>query len=577
MPTQLKVTAGQHSEAGRKPVNQDFHGLIIPREPQLGGKGIAIALADGISSSEVSQVAAQAAVTNFLQDYYCTSEAWSVKTAAERVLAAANSWLHAQTRGSQFRYEVERGYVCTFSGLVLKSATAHLFHVGDARIYRVSGKSLEQLTIDHRVRIAGGESYLGRALGINPQLEIDYLALPVEIGDTFVLATDGVHEYVAPDFTASAIRECADDLDAAARVIAQEAYRRGSPDNLTVQILRIDELPPRAANELQQQYAGLPAAPLLEPRMLFDGYRILEALHSSSRSHVYLALDEETQQKVILKVPSIDLRDDPAYLESFMMEEWVARRVHSPHLARPLPQTRPRHYLYVAAEYIEGQSLAQWMLDHPRAPLEAVRGIVEQVARGLRALHRLEMLHQDLRPENIIIASDGTVKIIDFGATRVAGLAESGAGEGRSPIPGTPQYAAPEYFLGEPGSVRSDLFSLAVIAYRMLTADLPYGVEVAKTRSRLEQIRLTYEPALRHRRDLPPWVDGALKKALHPDPQKRYAEISEFLHDLRTPNPAFVNQARPPLLERDPVAFWKGVSALLALIVLALLIHLLRR
>ena len=107
---------------------------------------IAIALADGISSSEVSQVAAQSAVTSLLDDYYCTSDAWSVKTSAERVLVATNSWLHAQTQQSRHRHDMERGYVCTLSAVVLKSRTAHLFHVGDTRIYLLRDGALEQMT-----------------------------------------------------------------------------------------------------------------------------------------------------------------------------------------------------------------------------------------------------------------------------------------------------------------------------------------------------------------------------------------------------------------------------------------------
>ena len=93
MPRHLKISLGQHSDKGRKETNQDFHGACIPQEPQLGAKGIAIALADGISSSSVSQVASQATVKSFLEDYYCTSHAWSVKKSAQQVLMAINSWL----------------------------------------------------------------------------------------------------------------------------------------------------------------------------------------------------------------------------------------------------------------------------------------------------------------------------------------------------------------------------------------------------------------------------------------------------------------------------------------------------
>ena len=105
MPGQLKISLGQYSDKGRKESNQDFHGACIPGEPQLAEKGIAIALADGISSSNVSQVASQSAVRVFLEDYYCTSPAWSVKKSAQTVLMAVNSWLYAQTQQSPYRYE----------------------------------------------------------------------------------------------------------------------------------------------------------------------------------------------------------------------------------------------------------------------------------------------------------------------------------------------------------------------------------------------------------------------------------------------------------------------------------------
>src|SRR6202046_3159915 len=127
MPRQLQITVGQFSDRGRKAANQDFHGVLIPNEPLLSSKGIAIVLADGISSSDVSQVASESAVKSFLTDYYCTPESWSVKTSAQRVLAATNSWLYSQTRRSQNAYDNDKGYVCTVSAMVLKSTTAHIF------------------------------------------------------------------------------------------------------------------------------------------------------------------------------------------------------------------------------------------------------------------------------------------------------------------------------------------------------------------------------------------------------------------------------------------------------------------
>src|SRR5438105_5327349 len=230
MSRELKISVGQHSDKGRKEINQDFHGVLIPKEPLLSLKGIAIVLADGISSSQVSQVASESAVKGFLTDYYCTSEAWSLKTSAQRVIAATNSWLHAQTRRSRYAYDKDRGYVCTLSALVVKAKAAHIFHVGDSRIYRVAGHALEQLTDDHRVVVSSEQSYLGRALGINPQIEIDYLTFKVEKGDTFVLVTDGIYEHVGDRHIARAIKDGSSDLDQAAKTIVEMGYELGSKD-----------------------------------------------------------------------------------------------------------------------------------------------------------------------------------------------------------------------------------------------------------------------------------------------------------------------------------------------------------
>ncbi len=573
MPSQLAISLGQHSDRGRKPANQDFHGACVPSDAQLASKGIAIVLADGISSSDVSHIASETAVASFLSDYFCTSDAWSVKQSAQRVLVAINSWLHAQTRHSPHCYDRDRGYVCTFSALVLKSASAHLFHVGDARIYRLRDGGLEQLTEDHRVRVSADTSYLGRALGIDRHLEIDYRTLPLAVGDLFLLATDGVYEHIGARDAAQLVAEHGDDLDLAARRIVERALANGSDDNLTAQLVRIDSLPQQAVDDVQRQLGELALPPLLEPRMQFDGYRIVRELHVSSRSHVHLAVDEASGGTVVLKTPSMDLRGDAAYLERFLLEEWIARRLDNPHVVKACPPPRQRRYMYTVSEFIDGQTLAQWMLDHPQPDLETVRGIVEQIARGLRAFHRLEMLHQDLRPQNLMIDATGTLKIIDFGSTRVAGLTERNAPGTQDNLLGTAAYTAPEYFLGEAGTPRSDQFSLAVIAYQLLSGRLPYGTDVCKARTLAAQKRLHYRSVRDAQREIPAWVDEVLAKALHPDPRRRYADLSEFVFELRQPNPALLNRTRPPLLERNPLLFWKGLSLLLGLAVVALLLR----
>lgn len=572
MHNQLRISVGQYSDKGRKGINQDFHGAYMPRDRLLGFKGCAVAVADGISSSDVGREASEAAVTGFFEDYFSTPETWSVKKSAQRVLTALNSWLYAQTRQSRYQYDMDRGYVCTLSAIIIKSTTAHIFHVGDSRIYRFSDNTLEQLTNDHRILISAHESYLGSALGADQKVDIEYHALAVEEGDVFVLATDGVYEYTDSNYLANVIAEYASDPSAAAEVIAAEAFARGSGDNLTVQLVRIEELPIPEAGEHYRQRAELPFPPELKSRMSLDGYRLIRNVHASSRSHVWLAEDEDTGELVAIKTLSTEMQNDPEQVERFLTEEWIARRINSVYVARALPPARRRHYLYTVTEFIEGRSLTQWMRDNPKPDLESVRGIVEQIARGLRAFHRMEMVHQDLRPDNVMIDDTGTVKLIDFGSTLVAGLVDSVEHNRRSHRLGTAQYSAPEYFLGEGGSNRSDIYSLGAITYRMLTGGLPYGVHAARARTRLDQRRLKYTPVLHFNRDLPAWIDGPLKKALQPDPNRRYPALSEFIYDLRHPRREFFDRPRPPLAERDPVRFWQGVSLILAVAVVIMAI-----
>lgn len=561
----LAVTIGQHSTAGRKPENQDFHGSLAPDDDLLASKGIAIAIADGISTSALGAVAAETAVKSFLTDYFSTSEAWSVQVSAERVITAANSWMHGQNlRGGSVLSDEgrERAMVCTLSAMVIKSRMAHLFHVGDARIARLADGALEPLTELHRINLGGGESYLGRALGINRHVEIDYRQVFLQPGDLFILMTDGVHEHVSADAIAAAVMQ-SPGLDAAASRIVDEALAAGSSDNLTVQLVRIDALPDAGLADLVGGGAALPPAPRLEPGKDFEAYSILRELHSGSRSHVYLARDRADGALVALKVPGTDHAGDPAQLQALLLEEWVARRVANTHVLKAGAQRGRRRHVYSVTEYIEGCTLDEWMNDQLEPDLVAVRSLVKQIAAGLQALHRRAMIHRDLRPKNVMIDGNGTARIIDFGSVQVAGLDEMAPRADDAAFAGTMQYGAPELYLGAEATQRSDIFSLGVITYQMLTGRLPYGPRVAAATSRAAQRKLRYVPVVATNPAVPDWVDAAIARAVAIEPQHRYAELSEFIYDLTHANPALVGADHSSILSRRPERLWQAISLLL--------------
>jgi serine/threonine protein kinase/sulfur transfer complex TusBCD TusB component (DsrH family) len=306
------------------------------------------------------------------------------------------------------------------------------------------------------VAVSSTESYLNRAVGVEPDVDIDYLTTDLNAGDVFVLSTDGVHEHLNPREIA-AIISTAGDLDAAARDIVARALANGSDDNLTVQIVRVDSVPTESAHDVLLGLDQLKAAEVPQIPCDIDGFRVVREIHATDRSEVYVAVDIESGEHVALKVLAPGLRDNPDARRRLAMEEWVARRLNSPHVVRAVRPHGERNSLYTVCELIEGQTLRQWMNDNPHPNLAAVRAIVDQIAKGLRAFQRKEMLHQDIRPENIMIDTTGTAKIIDLGSVRVAGVSEALPAIDTAEVLGTFQYAAPEYFLGKQGTHKSDL------------------------------------------------------------------------------------------------------------------------
>ena len=335
-------------------------------------------------------------------------------------------------------------------------------------------------------------------------------------------------------------------------------------------MIQFNELPQVDEQEVYRKLTELPFPPELSSGMRLDGYRIERELYASNRTQVYLATDEASGDKVVIKTPSVNYADDASYLDMFTHEEWVGKLIDNNHVLKVVEQTRPRKFLYYVTEYIEGQTLRQWMNDNPSPSLQEVREIINQLARGLRAFHRKEMIHQDIKPENIIIDTHGTVKIIDFGSTKIAGVEEISTPIERLSLLGTQHYTAPEYFSGLPSNLQADAFSLGVLTYEMLTGHLPYGEKYGEK----ALSKVSYMSVRQHSEDVPIWVDGALKKVLAKNAKDRYEEISEFLYDLGNPNKAFMETVNVPLIERNPLAFWKGLALISLLANIALLLYL---
>lgn len=571
----LKLNFGQASNKGRKRINQDAVAAQLPDYRLLALKGAAFAVADGVSSSQVSQIASQTAVKNFMSDYYCTSPAWSVESSIARVVQSLNAWLYAQSQRAPSRYERDKGYICTFTSLVLRSNTAYIAHVGDSLVLRIRKEKVEQLTEVHRRELSAEVSFLTRGLGIDQVVSIQQVTTPIKVGDIFLLATDGIFEAMSQSQVVGMIREFkGEDFDVLAKNLLDKAYAQGSKDNLSVQIVCVEKLPSVQVSELNVDLEQLKIPPNLRPRTEFDGYQVLRRLYSSPRSHVYLVRDMTEEKLCVIKTPTQEYQHDKGYLEQFLLEEWIAHRLNSPHVLKALPhkEQSEQRYLYTLMEYIEGQTLRQWMIDNPHPSIDQVRRIINQVAKGLQAFHRQEMIYQDLRPENIMIDQNAVVKLIDFGAVYVPGIDDIRSQARHNVMPGTQQYSAPEYFLNQRITAKADVFSLAVITYEMLMRRLPYGNKIAQAQSNRAIKKLQYEFISATHSGVPRWFDLVLKRGLEIDSNKRFSYVSEFVYELNSPSKNFTRIEKLSLMERYPLQFWQTVSALLALTVVLLLL-----
>ncbi len=630
LPCKLSVSA--YSTRGVKAINQDAYAYHIS-STGLNQSNVFV-IADGVSSSTVSQVASDFATSQFIRLFNIAPEQWSVKTRAETVIKEINARLYTRTQKSPFCYTPEKGYVCTLSVAIITDNHVDVFHVGDCQI-QVASEDLKApvlLTRPHRQvsDSAPSHTYLLNALGAKASVDIDHTSFTLASSSTLAISSDGVYEFVSLPDILNNINRADTFSENQAESVVHEAFHNGSEDNLTLLLIKFkfclinndndNERRAHSTSDLgcssetvssqalsSQPISTKPCSSKLgrlysisgarnadvsdadihdaannlfvEPVLLqnngesalaelsigneIDGFTLSRQLYSSARSHVFIATltasaGAQRHGPVVIKAPATDFTQSPEMLNGFLIESWFSRRINSAHVIKSpmfkdlgLPHT-PSAF-YSVSEYVQGQTLAQWSIDNPTPTLEQVRNIIEQVGKGLQALHRQGILHRDIRLENVIISAQGHCTIIDLGS---AALAEAPSLYSDAPIPGTALFAAPEYFLGNIGTERSDLFSLAVLTYYLLCGRYPYHTKLAHCHTFAEQKKLKYETALDSKRPIPVWVDSALKRALHVNPDKRFSSLSEFIYALRYPNPSH-HTAYEPLVKKHPLFVYK--------------------
>ncbi len=553
----LKIDAAFSTDAGAKPINEDSAGVRVPEDNYLlSHKGCALVVADGVSSAEAGREASHTAVERFIEEYFQTPDTWSVSKCGEQILSTINLKLFRKSH--EFSSDT-KGYLSTFSAIIIKGRTAHFFHVGDSRIFLLRDGEFSQCSTDHVASLGGGKTFLTRAIGMDNRLHLDYGRIPLEAGDRLLLCSDGIHDFIEQ----SAIIENL-ALDKPAEFIAHrflDLAREGeTDDNISAVVGIVEQLPFENLDDYSAKLTRLPFPPALEKGMKLDGFVVQKELFASSRSQLYLVKDEASGELLAMKTPSPNFEEDTAYIDRFIQEEWIGIRIQHPNVVKIIRQDRKRSFLYYLMEYVEGEGLDKWLRKHqPPSPKRAIK-IVKQVAEGLKAFHQNEAVHQDLKPGNIMVTKDGHALVLDFGSVFVAGLSECVSPIIPDGVLGTAGYSDPLYLRGHNPGIQGDVYSLATITYEMFTGKLPYGDKIEQCRSAFDYDQLRYTEASSYNPVIPEWFDGALKKGTSFNVEERYRTIDDFMQDLLQPNPEFLKADPVVQKSANTLMFWKLLS-----------------
>ncbi len=545
------LRAGADSYAGYKTRNEDAVGMTSPSVAEFAARGAAFAIADGVSACDHGDRASQYAVRGVLNDYYATPDTWAPPIALDRVITAQNRWLRSQRSNGS-----DASLATTLSLLVLSGARYCIAHVGDTRIYRLRNNRLELLTTDHVWNHPQMSHVLTRALGLDHSVAVDYIEGNWQTNDSFLLVSDGVWAHM-PETEMLKTLLLYDEPQTCALKLCEQALEAGSQDNVSALVVRCLQTPPDTVQQRVAAGRTLTPPPALTEGNVLDGFTVQALLHTSRESRVYRATHAQHAGEWVLKTlaPTADENSCAALLA----EEWLSARIPSKHFVEilSLPHEQ-RTALYLVQRFYNGATLAQRLKTGHKFSIAETVQLAQQLLRALATLHRLHVIHRDIKTDNLHLGTDGILRVLDLGVARHDNHHEHALRN-----PGTPSYMPPELLRGEAATVQSDLYAAGVTLYQLLARQYPYGEIEAFQKPQFGDPT----PVTRYRHDVPLWFDDVLLKACARNAQDRFETAEEFLLALeRGETHGLVVRRHSPLLERNPVALWRSLALLSLLI-----------
>jgi serine/threonine protein kinase len=278
--------------------------------------------------------------------------------------------------------------------------------------------------------------------------------------------------------------------------------------------------------------------------LLAERYEIIELLGQGGMGAVYKARDTELERLVALKLIRPELASNPEILRRFKQELILAREVTHRNVIRIFDLGQAKGIKFITMEYVEGRDLRAVLRDRGNIPTDETVEIIAQVCRALEAAHAAGVVHRDLKPQNIMLDAKDRVYVMDFGiahSLEAPGMTQTGA------LMGTPEYMSPEQARATKVDARSDLFSLGIIFYEMLTGISPYKADTALA-TLLKRTQERPQPPADLDPTIPKAISDAVMKCLEIDRDQRYSTATEILEDLGHEKPTSVRTTAPPQL-----------------------------
>jgi serine/threonine protein phosphatase PrpC len=550
----MRLRYARLSTKGVRDNNEDYLDFWESPDPLTREKqGSVAVIADGVGGYDNGEIASKTAVESAIREFQADAGALKPYALLRRMFTAACSDVHARA-ANEFK---GKRMATTLVAATFRDGAVCVANVGDTRSYFIRQKTIRRLTTDHIATAASVKlglvlerqamasprrSELTRSIGSEPFCQPDFATQLLHHGDFVLQCTDGLHACVLDEEMREIVAR-SHPYDACKELVAL-AEKRGSDDNISLQLIEVRnweqvaqvarvtlgaEVTPRKA-VIAAAAAAIGSGEPAPGKLLDDRFELTDLVARSNMAQIFKANDRKTGQSVAIKVPLMALESDVSGFERFQREEEIGSTLDHPSVLKVIKVDGQKSRPYLVMEFLAGRELAAVMAKEKVLPEAAARAYASKICDALEYLRKKGITHRDLKPQNIMVCEDGSLRLFDFGIARVE-KARRLTFVGITPALGTPDYISPEQVRGRRGDHRSDIYSLGAILYEMVTGVTPFPGESPYI---VMNARVTGDPEAPRKINpaVSPELEEIILHALERDPKLRFQNAADMQREL---------------------------------------------